>query len=95
MLHSLQGHPESGKIHVDETDQQNLHQGPKFLVNKMPKIFSTKIQFKSEEDKGDLPFEYIGLVNDYNGCNLVQYIRRFLKSHGWDIASNQIDIVPM
>ena len=68
-------------------------------------IIGTKIQFKSERDKGDLPFEYLGVVKDYNGCDLVQtkkyiemncsnYINRFLRSHGWDVASDQPDAVP-
>ena len=59
-----------------------------------------KIQFKSERLKGDIPFEYLGLVKDYNGTDLVQtkkyiemncsnYINRFLKSYGWKVASGQ------
>ena len=56
-------------------------------------------------DKGDIPFKYLGLVQDYNSTDLVQtkkyiemncsnYIVRFLKSHGWDVASNQPDTAP-
>ena len=56
-------------------------------------MIGTKIQFQSERDKGDIPFEYLGLVKDYNGTDLVQtkkyiemncsnYINQFLKSHG-------------
>ena len=68
-------------------------------------MIGTKIQFQSERDKGDIPFEYLGLVKDYNGTDLVQtkkyiemncsnYINRFLKSHGWDVASDQPDAAP-
>ena len=56
-------------------------------------LIGTKIQFQSEQDKGNILFEYLGLVKDYNGTNLVQtnkyiemncsnYIARFLKYHG-------------
>ena len=62
-------------------------------------LIGTKIQFKSETDRSYIPFEYLGLVQDYNGTDLVQtkkyiemnccnYITRFLKSHGWDVASD-------
>ena len=55
-------------------------------------LIGSKIQFQYEQDKGDIPFEYLGLVQDYNGTDLVQtkkyiemncsnYIARFLKSH--------------
>ena len=47
-----------------------------------------------------IPFEYLGVVKDYNGCNITQtpdyiemscgnYIRRLLKSHGWDTDSSK------
>ena len=63
-------------------------------------LIGTKIQFKSEQEKGDIPFEYLGLVKDYKGTDLVQtkkyiemnysnYIAWFLKFHGWDVASDQ------
>ena len=63
------------------------------------------MQFQSERDKGDIPFEYLGLVQDYKGTDLVQtkkyieincsnYIARFLKSHGWDIESDQPNTAP-
>ena len=35
-------------------------------------LIRTMIQFKSERDKDDIPFEYLGLVKDYNGTDLVQ-----------------------
>ena len=64
------------------------------------------IQFQSEQDKGEIPFEYMGLLEDYNGTDIVQtdwyiemncanYISRFLKTHGWDVASNKIDTALM
>ena len=45
------------------------------------------------------------MVQDYNGTDLVQtkkyiemncsnYIARFLKSHGWDVASDQLNTAP-
>ena len=68
-------------------------------------LIGTKIKFQSEQDKGDIPFDYLRLVQDYNGTDLVQnkkyiamncsnYIARFLKSHGWDVASDQLDTAP-
>ena len=79
---------------TDEQDAKNIYN-----------LIGTKIQFQSERDKGDIPFEYLGLVKDYNGTDLVQtkkyiemncsnYINRFLKSHGWDVASDQPDSAP-
>ena len=32
----------------------------------------TKIRFKSEEDQGIVPFEFIGFVEDYNGVDTKQ-----------------------
>ena len=140
VLHSLQGHPESGKmwmklidrilikdlgfktttkdrcIYIKKIDGRVIlllrqvddfccgctnEQDAKNIYN----LIGTKIQFKSERDKGDIPFEYLGLVKDYNGTDLVQtkkyiemncsnYINRFLKSHGWDVASDQPDSSP-
>ena len=76
----------------------------------MPRISSynligTKIQFQSKREKGDIPFEYLGLVKDYNGTELDQTknyiemncsncINQFLESHGWDAASDQPDLAP-
>ena len=65
-------------------------------------LIGTKIQFHSEHDKGDILFEYVGLVKDSNGTDLVQiknyiemkysnYINRFLKSHGGDAVSDNPD----
>ena len=68
-------------------------------------LIGTKIQFQSEREKGDILFEYLGLVQDYNGTDLIQtknyiemncsnYITRSLKSQGWDVASDQPDTAP-
>ena len=79
---------------TDEQDAKNIYN-----------LIGTKIQFKSEREKGNIPFEYLGLVQDYNGTDRIQtknhiemdcsnYIARFLKSHGWDGASSQLDTAP-
>ena len=79
---------------TEEQDAKNIYN-----------LIGTKIQFQSEQEKGDVPFEYLGLVTDYNGTDLVQtkkyvemncsnYINRFLKSHGWDVASDKPDASP-
>ena len=68
-------------------------------------MIRSKIQFQSKRDKGKILFEYLGLVKDYNGMDLVQtkkyikincldYIKHFFKSHGWDVVSNQPDLTP-
>ena len=57
-----------------------------------------KIQFPSEKEDGTIPFEFLGVVTDYNGVDIIQtpdyiemscknYILRLLKSHGWDTPS--------
>ena len=54
-----------------------------------------KIQFLSEKQDGTIPFEFLDVVTDYNGVDIIQtpdYIERscknsllrLLKSHGWD-----------
>ena len=128
VLHSLQGHPESGKMWIKLFDQILINElgfktttkdrcinikkieGCTLLLlrqvddfccactveqdtKNIYKLIGTKIQFKSERDKDGIPFDYLGLVQDYNGTDLVQinkyigincsnYIARFLKSHG-------------
>ena len=58
-----------------------------------------------EREKGEVPFVYMGLLEGYNGTAIVQTdwyiemnyancISRFLKSHGWDIVSNEKDTTP-
>ena len=60
-----------------------------------------RIQFKSEKEQNDLPIEFLGLVEDYNGVDIVQtsrkiklsaksYIQRFLRSHMWDTESDGV-----
>ena len=67
---------------ADEQDTKNIYN-----------LIGTKIQFKSEREKGDIPFLYLGLVQDYISTDVIQtkkyikmncsnYIARFLKSHG-------------
>ena len=52
-----------------------------------------KIQFPSEKEDSIIPFEFLGIVTDYNGVDIIQtpdyietscknYILRLLKSHG-------------
>ena len=49
-------------------------------------------------EQGIIPFEFLGIVKDYNGLDITQTpnyveilwkncIARFLKSHGWDMTS--------
>ena len=52
-----------------------------------------KIQFLSEKQDRTIPFEFLGVISDYNGVDIIQtpdyiemscknYILRLLKSHG-------------
>ena len=45
---------------TEEQDAKNIYN-----------LIGTKIQFQSEQDKGDVSFEYLGLVTDYNGTDLI------------------------
>ena len=67
---------------IEEQDAKNVYN-----------LIGTKIQFKFEREKGDIPFEYLCLVQDYNVTDLIQtknnigmncsnYIARFQNSHG-------------
>ena len=58
----------------------------------------TKIQFPTKVEQGIIPFKFLGVVKDYNGVDITQtpdyiemscknYIKRLLKSHGWDTTS--------
>ena len=58
------------------------------------------IRFPSEERDGITPFEFLGVVKDYNGVDIKQtkdyiemscanYLRRLLKSHGQDTESSK------
>lgn len=62
-------------------------------------MIGTKIKFQSKCDKGDVSFEYLGLVMDFNRTDLVQTkkyigincsnsIIHFLKSNGKDFVSD-------
>ena len=53
-----------------------------------------------EKESGTIPFEFFGVVNNYNGVNIKQnknyikincanYIQRLLNSHGWDTNSSK------
>lgn len=63
-------------------------------------MIGKKIQFDTEKEQGIVPFEYLGIVKDYNGVDVLQckhfiqmscgnYLRRLLKSHGWDTDSSK------
>ena len=56
-------------------------------------IIGEKMQFQREKEKGIIPFEFLGIVNDHNGVDIKQnshyiemscqnYIQRLCKSHG-------------
>jgi hypothetical protein len=58
-------------------------------------IIGRKLQLPSEDQP---PFKYLGLIDDFNGIDVIQtqdyislssesYIRRVLKTHGWDRPS--------
>ena len=64
------------------------------------KAIDVAIQFDAEKRDGVIPFEFLGIVKDYNGVDIKQtkdyiemscanYIRRLLKSHGWDKDSSK------
>ena len=65
------------------------------LAKKLTKRIGEKVKFKHEKD---LPITFLGLVEDYNGCEIKQYkdsilmssrayIERLLKTHGWEQES--------
>ena len=45
---------------TDEQDAKNIFN-----------LIGMKIRFQYEQEKGDIPFEYLGLLTDYNGTDLV------------------------
>ena len=66
-------------------------------------IIGTKMRFESEEEKGIIPFEYLGIVKDYNGVDLKQtshyigmscesYIKHLYRSHDWEATISTLDI---
>jgi hypothetical protein len=105
--HSLQGHPESGKmwmrmidqiliedlgftttthdrcIYTKKVDRKTilmLRQVDDFMLGctdeSIPRniynIIGTKIRFKTEEEEDIVPFEWLGIVGDYNGVDIKQ-----------------------
>jgi hypothetical protein len=63
-------------------------------------IIGTKIRFKTEEEEDIVPFEWLDIVEDYNGVDIKQtdiyikmdcagYIHRLLMTHGWDPESSK------
>ena len=59
-------------------------------------IIGEKMRFPSEKEKSIIPFEFLGIVNDYNGVDIKQtshyiemscqnYIHCLCKSHGWEM----------
>ena len=61
-------------------------------------IIGTKMRFKDEEEKGIIPFQFLGIICDYNVVDIEQtshyvdmscetYINHLAKSHNWDINS--------
>ena len=59
-----------------------------------------KIQFPSEVEANIISFEFLGVIKDYNGVNIIQtldyikmssqnYIIRLLKSYGWDTPTQK------
>lgn len=81
-----------------------LHQVDDFLISckneqtarNIFDIIDEKMRFQSEKDKGIIPFEFLGVVNDYNGFDIRQtshyiemlcqsYIHYLCKSHVWEL----------
>ena len=75
-------------------------------------IFDTigkKIQFPTEKERNIIPFEYLGVVKDYNGVDLIQtpdyiesncasYLHHLIILHGWDTDSKKAlpaDVLPV
>ena len=61
-------------------------------------IIGEKMQFPSEKEKGIISFEFLGVVNDYNGVDIKQtshyiemscqnYINCLCQSYGWDVKT--------
>ena len=72
------------------------------IASDITNIIGTKVRFKSEEKRGELPIQFLGLFDDYNGVDINQtdsfiemsakrYFERFLASHGWDVSSDKVD----
>jgi len=72
------------------------------LVKDISHSIGVKVSFDSEKEQGIVPMEYLGIIDDYNGVSIRQtrfynemncenYIKRLLRSHGWEIPSKQFD----
>ena len=89
----------SGRLMHDYITQTKRKEMAKNIFN----IIGTKMRFASEEKKGIIPFEYLGIVKDYNGVDIKQishyidmscesYIQRLYKSRDWDVTISTLDI---
>ena len=69
-----------GRVLSDGLVQLMLRQVDDFLLacaseEIAKQIFDTigrKIQFDSEKERNIIPFKYLGVVKDYNGCDITQ-----------------------
>ena len=122
VLHCLQGHPESGHIHMrfinkiliekmgfsttthDRCICRKMTNGNLVLIlrqvddilvgckeESLAKEITSKIgslvAFQTERDKNDLPIEFFGLVDEFNGVDIDQFI-----SHvSWGCVENRQD----
>ena len=70
------------------------------MAKNITNIIGTKIRFETEKDRSEIPIEFLGMVDDYNGVDINQtdrfvemsakrYISQFLTSHGWNEASDE------
>ena len=42
------------------------------IASDITNIIGTKVRFKSEEKRGEIPIQFLGLVDDYNGVDINQ-----------------------
>lgn len=70
------------------------------MAKNIRNIIGTKIRFETEKNRGEVPIEFLGMVDDYNGVDINQtdqlvemsakrYNGQFLTSHGWNETSNE------
>ena len=72
---------------TEEQDAKNIYN-----------LIGTKIQFQSEQEKGDVPFEYLVLVTDYNGTDLVQtkkYVEMNCSNYTSQFLSLMVGMLPL
>ena len=88
-----------GPVFSNQVDDFALASPDENIAKEIYKIIGDRIKFPSEKSP---PFEYLGLMNDYNGVKVEQtstniaihakdYITRVLTSHGWDKPSSPTD----